>query len=486
MPSFEFTSPKGKKYTVEGPEGATKEQAFQILQQHLSSAKPAAVDLSSQIPGNERAVDGNRNVGKPDSSSFMDKAIGTGEAALNVVTGATGGMLGMAGGAVKGLVDSVRNGTFGKPEGVRQVEHAAADAADALTYQPRTASGQQQAQAVGEVMQNVLPIAPMVGEMAALGKAASTTGKVVRETAKITAAAQDAADAATVSAKGPSLRDLVRAPADAPEAPVVAQIRKLSPAIADRVQRTLDRNPVPDTATPGTMGSVGSAGTDMATQRRTLANDMPVPIELTKGQATRDPAQLKFEVETAKMPDHGAPLRQRYVEQNEAILRNFDAWADMTGAEAPNLRAVGEAVDKALVEKAKRDKAKIRVAYKNAEKAGELAAPVSLDNVIDYLNSSVPDAETAPLLKAARGHAISLGIAEDHGGVLVPLKDKPAPFSSLMNEPGATPGVSLKTAEDFRKAINRATDYEPTNIRQAAILKGLIDQATENAGGDLY
>ena len=37
MPSFEFTSPEGKKYTVNGPDGATKEQAFQMLQTQLGS-----------------------------------------------------------------------------------------------------------------------------------------------------------------------------------------------------------------------------------------------------------------------------------------------------------------------------------------------------------------------------------------------------------------------------------------------------------------
>ena len=35
MPTFEFTSPEGKSYTVEGPDGATKEQAFEILQAQI-------------------------------------------------------------------------------------------------------------------------------------------------------------------------------------------------------------------------------------------------------------------------------------------------------------------------------------------------------------------------------------------------------------------------------------------------------------------
>ncbi len=41
MPTFTFTSPDGKSYSVNGPDGATSEQAFQILQQHLGSPPPA-------------------------------------------------------------------------------------------------------------------------------------------------------------------------------------------------------------------------------------------------------------------------------------------------------------------------------------------------------------------------------------------------------------------------------------------------------------
>lgn len=42
MPDFEFTSPEGKKYTISGPAGATKEQAFQMLQTQLASTPKAA------------------------------------------------------------------------------------------------------------------------------------------------------------------------------------------------------------------------------------------------------------------------------------------------------------------------------------------------------------------------------------------------------------------------------------------------------------
>jgi hypothetical protein len=41
MPIFDFTAPDGKTYTVEGPEGATQEQAFQILQQQIGKPEAA-------------------------------------------------------------------------------------------------------------------------------------------------------------------------------------------------------------------------------------------------------------------------------------------------------------------------------------------------------------------------------------------------------------------------------------------------------------
>jgi len=38
MPTFDFTAPDGKSYSVQGPEGATPEQAFQILQTQIGTA----------------------------------------------------------------------------------------------------------------------------------------------------------------------------------------------------------------------------------------------------------------------------------------------------------------------------------------------------------------------------------------------------------------------------------------------------------------
>lgn len=57
MPTFEFTSPEGKKYLVEGPEGATKEQAFGILQQQLGPAPAKAAPApKAEVPAPNTAL----------------------------------------------------------------------------------------------------------------------------------------------------------------------------------------------------------------------------------------------------------------------------------------------------------------------------------------------------------------------------------------------------------------------------------------------
>lgn len=55
MPTFEFTSPEGKKYSVDGPPGATKEQAFAILQQQLGAA-PASAAPTTAAPGESHGL----------------------------------------------------------------------------------------------------------------------------------------------------------------------------------------------------------------------------------------------------------------------------------------------------------------------------------------------------------------------------------------------------------------------------------------------
>lgn len=386
---------------------------------------------------------------QPKQPTLGERLVGAGEAGLTTLTGMTGGTIGMIGGTGKQLIQNVLDGTFGTREAADLVEKSAMEGAQALTYMPRTETGRDYAENVGRVMQETIPVMPLTAEMNMLGAGMRQAAPAVRAGVQQGTAATSRVAAPVVQQAGRAVEAVKAAPGRVAEA---VGIR--SP------------EPVP---TPGTGGSVGAMGTDVATMRRIAGEELPVPVELTKGQATRDFGQLRFEQEAAKNPELGAPIRERMAQQNQAVRQSFDAWIDETGAQAPDTRAVGIAVDKALTAKAARDKAEIRVAYKEADKAGEMAAPVSVQNVIDVLNDSVSAESTAPVLTAARKELIRLGGAvEDAKGNLV-AKD-----------------MSLGATEQLRKFVNKVTGNDPTNIKFAGDLKRAIDASTEGAGGELY
>ena len=291
---------------------------------HLSQPKAAPADPRMadvpQVDVQGRVIQSEKPPPAPDPS-LVDKIKGVGETALSLATGATGGTLGMIGGALGGVAGAIATGEFGTPQGIAKIEQAAGEGAGALTYGPRTQTGQDYAQAAGETMNAVLPVT-LMPELAAAGAGARAAVSGARDVA-----------APTVARAGAAAKNVATG--------AVERIRQASPEIAARIERTLGRNPDP-TPTPGTRGSVGAAGTDMARQRREIADQ--VGVDLTLGQETRDQQQLRFEQETAK-GENGASLRDRYSDQNEQVLKHFDNLVDQTGKESPDLAGTGRSVD---------------------------------------------------------------------------------------------------------------------------------------------
>lgn len=355
--------------------------------------------------------------------SVMDRIIGTGEAALTTGTGIVGGTLGMIGGGVGAGAAALMNGDFGTPQAANAIEQAAARGGQSLTYAPRTQEGQRQAGVVGQAMQQVLPILPVAGSLGPAG-ALSTAAGAVRTGA-----------AATLDKAGAAARTGAQAARE-----------RVAPQAAPSA---------------GTMGSGGAAATDMAAQRTATAGGLPVPIKLTRGQATRDFEQLRFEKETAKDPTRGAPLRENADRQAKAIAQNFDELADQTGAVAPDLVAGNRAVVLALTKSAAKDKAEVRAAYKKADNAGETLQPVPVADVLAYIEKQTPTtrSQLAPILNTAAEEIA----ANAQDGM-----------------------VTIRALEDIRKTIRANTQFgTPNSVHGGEIIK-LIDQATEGQGGALY
>jgi hypothetical protein len=390
-----------------------------------------------------------QNAPLPQQPGVMDQIVGAGETALTLGTGAVGGTLGTLAGTLQGLSQQILSGQFGTPEAMRAVEQAAAKGAQALTYQPRTQAGQDQVQAVGQVLANVLPpVLPAIAAPGAVMQAARTAAPTVGAARQIGTAAGQRAATATGQA--------IARPVQAATTAVRETLGMEPPAVATTAP-----------AAAGARVSGGAAATPEAMRRATTAESLPVPVTLTKGAATRDAQQLAFEKEQIKS-DLGGPLRQRAEENNLQALQNFDALVDMTDAQLMDLSSTGGAVVKSLTEGLTAAKNRTRAAYKAAEKAGELENNVTLNSVVDYINENIPEGDLAPVLKAAQQKAIAIGAAA------------PDADGRLVAQP-----ITLRQAESLRQTFQRA-GFEGADQFHGGSLRRVFDVETEGMGGDLY
>lgn len=394
---------------------------------------------ASQIPGQDGQPVVQPATPEP---SLGQKIVGAGEAALTTATGMTGGAAGTVAGAVGGLAGAVMSGQFGTPEGAANIERSAAEGADALTYSPRTPTGQGYAENIGNALAQAVPVMPLAGELAAGGRAAAVAKPAVADAGR-------AAGAATKDA--------------------AATLKTNALAMTSKATQKLMGHP--EAANDGAMVGVGAAETGDALQRRVTASELPVPMDLTTGQATRDQQQLQFEGETAK-GELGQPLREHGAKQNAQLAQNFEALIDSTGAEAPNAIETGRAVvDNGLVPIAAKYKNKYRVLYQLADKAGEMEEPVNMQPLADYLNANRSGRSSAPILQTIADELKVQGIGD-----------------GALADGSVTAGdASLKVAEAIRKAVNKfAKDTDPNDIRVGSEIKNVIDGITEGAGGAAY
>lgn len=219
-----------------------------------------------------------------------------------------------------------------------------------------------------------------------------------------------------------------------------------------------------------TMKGMGAAEVDAARLRQERGNQLLIPMgdDMTKSMITRNPADVMFERETAKSPEYGGPLQEKYAYLNDKLQRNLQAEVDQTGAQMVGMDApeFGKVVSDTIANYRNARYQEVSNAYKAAQEAGETAQPVSYKSITDLIAKETQNRPT----KKAQNPLYS--IVEEE------LK---------ANDPNGTGMISVNAMEDIRKLINEEAD--PTkkgSIRLGKQIKGEIDKATENAGGDLY
>lgn len=239
-------------------------------------------------------------------------------------------------------------------------------------------------------------------------------------------------------------------------ADAAAGLRRSVGEVRDAVKRAPIEEPIP-------AGSAGAMGVDVPTQRTERASSLPVPIELTKGQRERSFEQQRFERETAKNPDLGKPLRDRYAEQNRQLQENLADFVDQTGAKDLDPNAVGRGVTEAINKKAEKAKAEVKQAYDEAKLAGEADEPVPYAPIQQLIDEQTPTTreQIAPVLKVVQEQLAK-------------------------NDPEATGSISLNALEDVRKVVRQSIEPGTPNAKFGTDLIERIDAAMDGGTGALY
>jgi hypothetical protein len=319
-----------------------------------------------------------------------------------------------------GVARSVTSPQFGTQAGVQQGQQAANQLAQQMTFQPTS-----------PVTQDILQGVSSMAEAAKLPPVIPTTGMLPSYARMVGGVPTQARQAAqTVQEAGPRIAQALRQP----EPPM------------------------------STMSGVGAAEVPLPAQRMEMAKQLRVPINLSKGQATRDLGQQQFEAETMKTypDDVGRPLIAAQELRNTQIGQNLDAYVDATGAQVANpfyLRPTGEAVDTALRETATKARKAYKNAYDTARASEEGQQKVNVLGIINTLDNMEAEALNATVIDSAKMKLRKL-----------------APDGE----------ITLNDLEEVRKMVGDVSQKDKTEMKFGGDIKRMIDATAETAGGDLF
>jgi hypothetical protein len=365
-----------------------------------------SINLSgaSLIPGSITSLP------KPPAPTLSERILGTLETVPALASSAVAGPVSAAAQLASDIYSGKRDVNQTTAKSIQQ----------AMTYQPRTETGQQLTQGIGEATSGMIGV-----PMGTLQSAGTLGGPAINQ-----------------------LRTTVQPAVSATQNAMLAAI---------------PRRPI------AVMPGMGAAETAAATLRQERAQRFGIP--LTKGEQVPELGLQQFESDIVKQmaqknPELVKPLIELKTAQSKAIVDQFEKLAGQTGAEVAdpaNARQIGIIVDKALVSEYGKKFDAYKAKYNKADTAGETLQEVPYQDLVDYINKQTPTTREslAPILK----------------DTLEQLK---------INDPNGTGAISIRALDDIYQNINKKVEFGTPNSVYGKELKGLINQTTEGAGGDLY
>jgi len=207
----------------------------------------------------------------------------------------------------------------------------------------------------------------------------------------------------------------------------------------------------------------GAASTDEALLRQQRATSQNIP--LTKGEQLQSFPVQQFESEVVKEnPELAKSLIQFKEGQKKAILGRFEQLSEQTGAEYADptaYRKIGSLVDSALVKQFDAKKAKVDQAYQAARDAGETKQVINTAPLEQFLAEKAPEAIAVPEINSIKAKLDALKTARN-GQVTIDDVENLYQAAGQLGKAGDPSGLFMKQ------------------------VKGVINDMTEGAGGDLY
>jgi hypothetical protein len=397
-------------------------QKFYSKMPKMEFYKTIGLGAATAIPGAENVVTGV----KPPEVSMRDRIMGVIETPLALGANLAGGVIA----PIVGIAGTLASGKYGTQEGIR----AGQEAMKAVQYQPRTQTAREALGAVGEFLQPVTgALPPTLGSVGtslnALAPAAMMqTGAVVRP--------------AITQATAPARNALAN--------------------VMTREQQ------------PGMVG-MGAASTaeDLMRQQRLEQ----FGIRATAGEREKNLQKQQFEsdVQRGALPGVSEDVKAKLgrelgafkVGQKQDILNQFERMTNQVvgpegiGIDRSAPRAIGNIIDKQLVKQYQDKLKKVDDAYQAARDSGETKQIVDTAKLEQWLADNAPEAISVPQIQTI-------------GAKLDALK-------KVTNNQ-----VSIDDLENIYKSAGNLAEGNPSAARFMGQVKGVINDMTEGAGGDLY
>jgi hypothetical protein len=300
----------------------------------------------------------------------------------------------------------------------------------AVQYQPRTQTAREALGAVGEFLQ------PITGALPPTLGAAGTTLNALAPAAMMQAGA--VARPAITQATAP--------------------VRNALANVMTREQQ------------PGMVG-MGAASTaeDLMRQQRLEQ----FGIRATAGEREKNLQKQQFESDVQRGALAGvseeakAELGKQYgafkTGQKQDILNQFERMTEEVGGtiDRSTPRAVGTVIDKALVKQYQDKIKRVDAAYQAARDSGETKQIVDTTKLEQWLTENAPEAISVPQIQTIGARLDALKRATNNQ-------------------------ISIDDLENIYKSAGNLAEGNPSAARFMGQVKGVINEMTEGAGGDLY